>query len=163
MCASEEGHGDIMDLQKSIRIAVETGKTKMGSKEGKILALKGGAKLLLVSSNCPKQVKEEIVYNAEKSNVKYYETSFTSMEIGSICGKPFPVSVLSIIDPGNSDIMKILENGVLIEVGIENETKAAAKKRSKEKKKAKGEESTESESKESEGSENNEGKSVEAK
>ena len=152
-----------MDLQKSIRIAVETGKTEMGAKQGKLLALKGKAKLILISSNCPKNMKEEIVYNAEKSNLPHYEASFTSLEIGSICGKPFPVSVLSIIEPGNSDIMKITEKGTVIESEVkeEKETKAAVKNRAKDRKRARKAEGAEAESKESEGSESDEEKDVE--
>ena len=125
-----------MDLQKAIRIAVETGKTKMGSRQGKTFALKGGAALLLISSNCMKQVKEEIIHCADRSKTPYFETDFTSVEIGSICGKPFPVSILSIIQPGNSDVLKVLEKGTVIdsEVKEERETVSALRKIKKERK-----------------------------
>jgi large subunit ribosomal protein L30e len=152
-----------MDLQKAIRIAVETGKTKMGSKQGKVAALKGAAKLLLISNNCQKNVKEEIVHCADKSKLPYCIVELSSMEIGSVCGKPFPVSVLSIIDPGNSEIMKVIETGVTIETE-EKETRAAVNKREKARKKAERKESKETEeSEESKESEidSDEGKSGE--
>ncbi|MEM2974389.1 MAG: 50S ribosomal protein L30e [Candidatus Micrarchaeia archaeon] len=130
-----------MDLQKAIRIAVETGKTNMGARQARTLALKGGAALLIISSNCPKQIMEEIIHYAEKSKTPYYKANFTSMEIGSICGKPFPVSILSIIEPGNSDILRIIEKGTVAETETgTRETLASMKKRSRESKKtAKGE------------------------
>ena len=153
-----------MDLQRAIRIAVETGETKMGSRQGKTIALKGAAKLLLISNNCSKNVKEEIIHDADNSKIPYFITDLTSMEIGSVCGKPFPVSVLSVIDPGNSEIMKILEKGATMETESteEKETHAAVKKREKARKKAerKGSNETE-ESNENKEVESSEGKSVE--
>ena len=123
-----------MDLQKAIRIAVETGKTKMGSRQGKTLALKGGAALLLISVNCPKNAKEEILHDASKSKTPCYEANLTSIEIGSVCGKPFPVSILSIIEPGNSEILKVLDKEAMVEAKVEKETATSMKKRRKERK-----------------------------
>jgi len=155
-----------MDLQKAIRIAVETGKTIMGSKQGKVFALKGGAAMLLISKNCPKQVKEEIMHDADRSKTPYYEANLTSVEVGSVCGKPFPVSILSIIEPGNSDILKALEKGAVIdsESTVGKETVASMKKRRDEKKgKEKKEEKAEGEESEiSESEEETEGESAEA-
>jgi len=156
-----------MDLQKAIRIAVETGKTTMGSRQAKVFALKGGAAMLLISKNCLKQVKEEIIHDADRSKTPYYEADLTSVEIGSVCGKPFPVSILSILDPGNSDILKVLEKGTVIESEsiVSKETVASMKKRRDEKKgKEKKEEgeASENEMSESESEEESEGESAEA-
>ena len=145
-----------MDLQKAIRIAVETGKTTMGSRQAKVFALKGGAAMLLISKNCFKQVKEEIIHDADRSKTPYYEADLTSVEIGSVCGKPFPVSILSILEPGNSDILKVLEKGTVIESEstVSKETVASMKKRRDEKKgKEKKEEKEEGEASENEMSE----------
>jgi len=156
-----------MDLQKAIRIAVETGKTTMGSKQGKVFALKGGAAMLLISKNCQKQVKEEVMHAADRSKTPYYEADLTSMEIGSVCGKPFPVSILSIIEPGNSDILKALEKGAMIdsESKVSKETVASMKKRRDEKKgkekKEEKEEDEASEMNESQSEEESEGESAE--
>jgi len=39
------------------------------------------------------------------SNVPYSITEETSMELGSVCGKPFSASVVAIMDAGESDIL----------------------------------------------------------
>jgi large subunit ribosomal protein L30e len=33
----------------------------------------------------------------------------TSLDLGAVCGKPFEVSALSIKEPGDSNILKIVE------------------------------------------------------
>jgi len=142
-----------MDLQKNIRMVVETGKTQMGTRKGKLMALNGKAKLLIISKNCPKATVDEILHDCERSKTPYFIADFTSMEIGSICGKPFPVSVLSVIDAGNSEILKLTEKGIVIETGAGSEvkeTKSAAKKRSKAARREKKEETATEEASESE-------------
>jgi len=95
-----------MDIQKSIRMAVESGKVEFGARSGLMCALRGDAKMILVASNCPKPVREEIFNAAKKSDVSIKGVEFTSMELGSVCGKPYPISILAIMDAGNSEILK---------------------------------------------------------
>jgi len=143
-----------MDLQKNIRMVVDTGKTQLGTRKGKLMALNGKAKLLIISKNCPKATVDEILHDCDRSKTPYFVADFTSMEIGSICGKPFPVSILSVIDAGNSEILKLTEKGTVIETGGSGsevkETKSAAKKRSKAARREKKEETATEEASESE-------------
>ncbi len=96
-----------MDLNASIRMAVDTGKTTLGSEKAKKLALHGEAKAIIVARNCPVSVKQDILHYALLARVQIIEFKGTSIELGVACGKPFPVSALSIIEPGNSDVLKI--------------------------------------------------------
>ncbi|MBI5229285.1 50S ribosomal protein L30e [Candidatus Micrarchaeota archaeon] len=99
-----------MDLSKAIRIAVDTGKVELGSDKTRKLALNGGAKLVIVSSNCPKHVLQDLRHYCVLSSIPLIEFSKTSIELGTICGKPFPVSAMSVIDEGNSDIMNAISS-----------------------------------------------------
>ena len=100
-----------MDLNKAIRQAVDTGKVELGSEKTRKLALLGGAKLIFLANNVPKGTLRDLEHYAKLSNVPVLEFNGTSIELGTICGKPFPVSALSIIEPGHSEVLKAAEGG----------------------------------------------------
>lgn len=94
-----------MELSKSIRMAVDTGKTVLGSVKSKKLALTGGAKLIVIAKNCPPESKQDLMHYCQLAGVPCIEYQGTSVELGVVCGKPFTVSALSVLDAGNSDIL----------------------------------------------------------
>ena len=95
------------DIGKAIRLAVDTGKVRFGSREAVKAALNGEAKLIVVASNCPKTVKSDIEYYCKLSKVSTLIYDGSSVELGSVCGKPFPVSALIVLDAGTSNILEL--------------------------------------------------------
>lgn len=93
------------DIKKDIGSVIKTGKVCIGSKGVISNLLTGNPKLILISSNCPNDIRERIVYYSQLSNTHYYITKDNSMELGSVCGKPFSVSALGIMDAGESNIL----------------------------------------------------------
>lgn len=84
-----------MDVEKIIKRALK-GKVYLGSKRT-IKALKRGeAKLVIVSANCPKKIREKI--EKYKGNVPVLIYPGSNMELGAICGKPFSVASLAVIE-----------------------------------------------------------------
>lgn len=98
-----------IDVEKSIRMCVDTGKVEFGTRTCKHLAAHGNAKLVLVAGNCPTNLKNEIIDICKNSNVPCKELKYPSLELGSIAGKPFPVLMMTIIEPGDSEILKMIE------------------------------------------------------
>ncbi|MEK6954859.1 MAG: 50S ribosomal protein L30e [Candidatus Micrarchaeota archaeon] len=94
-----------MDLNKAIRRAVDTGKVELGTDKARKMALMGSAKIIVLAKNIPKNTVRDIEHYSKLSNVPVIEFDGTSLELGTICGKPFPVSVISIIEAGNSEIL----------------------------------------------------------
>jgi large subunit ribosomal protein L30e len=94
-------------LTTAVRLAVESGKVEFGSRAGLAASLAGKAKLLVVASNTPAQVKEKVLGQAKASNVPVFEFEGSSAELGSVCGKPFLVSVLSVYSEGSSNILDL--------------------------------------------------------
>jgi len=90
-------------------MAAENGKVEFGARNGRIFALRGGAKLLIIASNCPPELREDLKQLTAKSGVPVYFSELTSLEMGSVCGRPFPISVLSVIDAGNSEVLALAE------------------------------------------------------
>jgi len=100
-----------VDIGKSIRLAVDTGKVKFGSREAVHAALNGEAKLIIVAGNCPATVKNDLEYYCNMSQLSTLKFAGTSVELGSICGKPFPICALVVNDAGTSDIMDAIKQG----------------------------------------------------
>ena len=96
-----------MDLAFELRKALETGKVIIGSNETVRLAKVGGAKLIIVAKNAPKEIKDDINYYAKLSNIPVYEFEGTSVELGTMLGKPFVIASLAIVDPGESKILAL--------------------------------------------------------
>ncbi|CAN6543262.1 unnamed protein product [Malus baccata var. baccata] len=65
-------------------------------------------KLIIISNNCPPLRKSEIEYYAMLAKIGVHHYNGNNVELGTACGKYFRVSCLSIIDAGDSDIIKTL-------------------------------------------------------
>ncbi len=97
-----------MDINRAIRVAVDTGNVILGSKRTIKNIKHGEGKLVILAENCEKNTMDDIIYYAKLSNIPVYIHNLQSLELGAVCGKPFPVSALLIMEPGNSNILNIL-------------------------------------------------------
>ena len=98
-----------MDVDRGIRVAVDTGDVILGS-EKSIQSLKlGKGQLVIVAENSPKNILEDVEYYCKLSDIPSYTYKGTSVELGSVCGKPFTVATLVINDPGDSTILEVME------------------------------------------------------
>ena len=91
-----------IEMNKAIRTAVETGEVRIGLRETKKAYVAGTLKLVVVAKNCPGDFTDEI----ELWDVPIHRTDATNLTLGSICGKPFNISILGIVDPGESQILR---------------------------------------------------------
>ncbi len=97
-----------IDIAKSLRTAIKDGKVAIGAKETLKAIHSGEAQLIILASNCPEKFKQAI----EQSETPTVEVEFSSVELGSLSGKPFIISALSVIDSGSSDIMELREKEI---------------------------------------------------
>ncbi|XP_058079951.1 large ribosomal subunit protein eL30-like [Magnolia sinica] len=65
-------------------------------------------KLIIIANNCSPLRKSEIEYYAMLAKVGVHHFNGNNVDLGTACGKYFRVCCLSIIDPGDSDIIKSL-------------------------------------------------------
>jgi len=99
------------DLVKELRIAIRTGQVVIGSRRTVKMVLLGKAKLVVIASNAPPELREDIYRYAKLSNIKVIEAPLTNTELGAAIGKPFSVASLAIIDPGESNILNVYVEG----------------------------------------------------
>ena len=95
-----------MDLNKSLRVAIDSGKVSVGANESIKAITSGSAKLVILSSNC----LEETAAAAKNGEAPVYSFDGNNSILGAACGKPFPVSIIAILDGGKSDILNLKAN-----------------------------------------------------
>ena len=93
-------------LAHAIRLCVDTGKVEFGTKTGIKKTLLGRAKLLIIGGNCPKETYEDAVRFCKLSSIPFIKYDGTSIELGTIAGRPHPVAILTVLDEGNSGILQ---------------------------------------------------------
>jgi large subunit ribosomal protein L30e len=89
----------MIDITRALKTASTTGDVRFGLAETKKSMKNGEAKLVVVASNCP----EKDALSSAGHKVLMFEG--TNVELGSACGKPFSISALAIVSPGESNIL----------------------------------------------------------
>lgn len=87
-----------MSLTEVVQDALKSGKVVLGYRESIKKIKSGNPKLIVIAKNIPKERKEQIEHNARIFNLKIEIFDGTSKELGVVCGKPFPISTLVILD-----------------------------------------------------------------
>ena len=98
-----------IDVVKQLQIAVRSGKVALGVKEALDAARFSKAKLIIVSSNCPAADRQNITQYAQQSSVPVFNYPGTSVDLGAACLKRFVVGALAVREPGDSEILKLVE------------------------------------------------------
>ncbi len=91
-----------MDFNDSLRRALKTGSVILGPNSTEKCINDGRARMIILAGNCAEDFKSKISAN-KKLFIHTFEGS--SAALGRACGKPFAVSTLAIINPGESDIL----------------------------------------------------------
>ncbi len=98
-----------MDINRSIRIAVDTGKVSYGADSARQALLNKQAKIIIIANNTPQDIKEDIYRYAKISELPILEFPGSSLDLGAVCGRPHFVAALTIISVGDSDIIKAVK------------------------------------------------------
>lgn len=84
---------DAAEIKKMIKsgiLVIGTKRTIKGLKLGKV-------QKVLVSSNCPASVENDINYYAGLSGAEFHKLDYPNDELSVICKKPFSISVLALL------------------------------------------------------------------
>ncbi len=94
------------DLTNNIRLAVDSGKTAIGLNSVIDSIRDSTAKLVIVASKNKESNLQDILHMASVAGIKVIKFEGNPVELGSMCGKPYSISMLSVIDAGHSSILK---------------------------------------------------------
>ena len=62
--------------------------------------------MIVIAGNCPKEIAQDVQAFCKLSGIPTIAFEGTSLELGTVAGRPHPVAVLSVLDTGNSTIMQ---------------------------------------------------------
>ncbi len=93
-----------MDLAHALKVALETGKVKVGLTETLVAARSNKARLVIVARTCP-----DATLRGERQigRAPVYHYEGTAVDLGQACGRPYPISAMAILDPGSSAILTL--------------------------------------------------------
>ena len=94
------------NINSRIQLVMKSGKAALGYKTCVKALRTGKAKFIVISSNTPPLRKSEIEYYALLSKCTVHHYSGNNSDLGTACGKFFRVGCMSVLDAGDSDILK---------------------------------------------------------
>jgi large subunit ribosomal protein L30e len=106
MPASKKQKKALESINSRLKLVMKSGKYTLGYKSTLKTLRQGKSKLVIIASNCPPLRKSEIEYFAMLAKTGVHHYTGGNVELGTACGKYFRCSMLSITDPGDSDIIR---------------------------------------------------------
>ncbi len=93
-------------LDNELRRLLKTGKVVIGAKRSLDAIKLGKAKGVVLATKLPKYIEDDVLYYAKLSGIKVIRFPGSSYELGTAVGKPFPITTIAIIDPGDSNLLE---------------------------------------------------------
>ena len=90
-------------ILSAIRLTIEGGKVDFGYK----LAIVSKPEAYVIALNTPANFRTGLLEKSSRDKTPILEFVGSSMELGALCGKPFPVSVLTVFDAGTSNLLSL--------------------------------------------------------
>ena len=97
-----------MDLARQLKNAISSGDLLFGQRQTMSACNSSDARMVIISANCPIDYIEDL--RSRHPDVPMHQVALVNRELGAACGKPFAVSVLSVIDAGDSDLLTLRPN-----------------------------------------------------
>ncbi|RYH29492.1 50S ribosomal protein L30e [archaeon] len=97
---------NVESINGKIQLVMKSGKTALGYKTTLKALRSNKAKMVVISNNTPTLRKSEVEYYAMLAKCSIHHYSGNNSDLGTACGKFFRVSMMSITDPGDSDILR---------------------------------------------------------
>ena len=91
----------MIDISKALKAAITTGHVEFGVDQTEKAVKAGQAQMVILAENSPSEMLKGDI------GVKVHVYEGNNMELGALCGKPFSVSALAVIDKGTSNILTL--------------------------------------------------------
>ncbi len=95
----------IPDIGNDIRLAVDTGQVTLGNRSVMRAISDSSAQAVIIAAKGKKEIIEDIIHVCGVAQIKILRFDGNSLELGAICGKPYSVNALAVINAGNSGIL----------------------------------------------------------
>lgn len=102
----KKSNDSMADLNGDIRLTVDTGKVALGYREVNRQVSRNAAKAVVIAVNGKKVIIDDLIHNCNVAQIKIIKFTGNSLELGALCGKPYSVNAMAVLDAGNSGILK---------------------------------------------------------
>uniref|UniRef100_A0A915EH98 Large ribosomal subunit protein eL30 n=1 Tax=Ditylenchus dipsaci TaxID=166011 RepID=A0A915EH98_9BILA len=93
------------NINSRLALVMKSGKVCLGYKSSLKSIRNERTKLVILSNNVPPLWKSEVQYYAMLGQIGVHEYQGNNIELGTAAGKLFRVSMMCVIDAGDSDIL----------------------------------------------------------
>ena len=99
----------MVDFVRELQTSLKSGKVLLGYREVIKALLDGKPKMVIVAANAPRDIRGDIEHYSKIAGIPVYVFPGTSWDLGAICNKPFMISSIAVIDPGESNILDLVK------------------------------------------------------
>ncbi|AKT35839.1 MAG: 50S ribosomal protein L30e [Pyrobaculum sp.] len=100
----------MVDIGRELQVAINTGKVVIGFEETKKAVLAGTPKMVILAANAPKWARDDIEYYAKLAGIPIFVFPGSSIELGAAAKRPHRIMAVAVVDPGQSEILKLVEH-----------------------------------------------------
>jgi len=100
----------VVDISRELQVAINTGKVVIGFEETKKAVLAGTPKMVILAANAPKWARDDIEYYAKLAGIPIFVFPGSSIELGAAAKRPHRIMAVAVVDPGQSEILKLVEH-----------------------------------------------------
>mmetsp|Transcript_5662 Transcript_5662/g.6142 ORF Transcript_5662/g.6142 Transcript_5662/m.6142 type:complete len:113 (-) Transcript_5662:56-394(-) len=97
-------------INSRLALVIKSGKYTLGNKQATKNLKAGQAKLIVIANNTPALRKSEMEYLAMLSKCYVHHYNGGNIDLGTACGRYFPVSVFCVLEEGDSDILRVMQS-----------------------------------------------------
>jgi large subunit ribosomal protein L30e len=98
----------VVDIGRELQVAINTGKVVIGFEETKKAVLAGTPKMVILAANAPKWARDDIEYYAKLAGIPIFVFPGSSIELGAAAKRPHRIMAVAVVDPGQSEILKLV-------------------------------------------------------
>ena len=93
----------------NIKVAYKTGKIIYGKNSVLRELRRSVFKMIILANNCPKELVSQLNYYNKLMDNKlfFHKYKGSSHELGLACAKPYWISVIGVVDPGDSELLSL--------------------------------------------------------
>jgi large subunit ribosomal protein L30e len=100
----------VVDIGRELQVAMNTGRVVIGFEETKKAVLAGTPKMVILAANAPRWARDDIEYYARLAGIPVFIFPGSSIELGATAKRPHRIMAIAVIDPGQSEILKLVEH-----------------------------------------------------
>ncbi|MCC6031524.1 MAG: 50S ribosomal protein L30e [Pyrobaculum sp.] len=100
----------MVDIGRELQVAMNTGRVVIGFEETKKAVLAGTPKMVILAANAPRWARDDIEYYARLAGIPVFIFPGSSIELGAAAKRPHRIMAIAVIDPGQSEILKLVEH-----------------------------------------------------